>query len=149
VLVGAVGLGAVLEYFVLDKQHAALRRHTARDRALAMMRRRQRDAVRRAKYLEGVAQGIAYKGAHVLPGTRRKEMPDDVTLAQKVESQAFREAHVPKQSVSVNAENGVVYLRGELERQEQIDALVRTAREVEGVRDVKNLLHTPDGDRVG
>jgi osmotically-inducible protein OsmY len=148
-LVGAAGFGAVLEYFVLDRQHGALRRHTARDRALAMMRRRSRDAVRRAKYMEGVAEGVVHRATHVVPGIHRfRELPDDVTLAQKVESSAFRRAGVPKHGVSVNAENGVVYLRGEVEREEQIDALVRMTRAVHGVKDVKCLLHTPNGDRA-
>ena len=75
-------------------------------------------------------------------GRSPKEM-DDVTLARKVESELFRDADAPKGKVSVNAENGVIYLRGELESQEQIERLAEAARQVEGVQSVKNLLHTP------
>jgi osmotically-inducible protein OsmY len=64
-----------------------------------------------------------------------------VTLAQKVESIAFRAARVPKQHVNVNAENGVVSLRGWLERDEQITQLVRATEAIDGVRGVNNLLH--------
>jgi osmotically-inducible protein OsmY len=134
-----------LEFFVLDRQHARRRRHMVRDQVLATMRRRSRDAVRRAKYVEGKAEGIVFRTAHAVPSIRRREAPDDVTLSQKVESCAFRKAHVPKQDVSVNAERGVIYLRGQLEREEQIDALVRSARRVDGVKGVKSLLHTPNG----
>ena len=142
-LVGAVGVGMLVEYFFLDRQHAARRRHTVRDRAAAMARRRARASVRRAKYLEGVAEGVAHKTAHVLPGIGgRGEPPDDVTLAQKVESTAFRRAHVPKDRVSVNAENGVVFLRGELDDEQQIETLVRMTATVEGVQQVRNMLHT-------
>jgi BON domain len=140
----AFGLGALAEYFVFDRRHAARRRHMVRERGLAVLRRRSRDAVRRAKYLEGVAQGVAYKASHGVPGVGgRKAPPDDVTLAQKVESIAFREARVPKEHVNVNAENGVVSLRGRLERDEQITQLVRATEAIEGVRRVNNLLRTP------
>ena len=48
-----------------------------------------------------------------MPGVGgHKEPLDDVSLAQKVEGEAFRQAGVSKAHVSVNAERGVVYLRG-------------------------------------
>ena len=72
---------------------------------------------------------------------RAQEQLDDVTLAQKVESQLFRRAGVPKGQVSVNAEEGVVFLRGVMERQEDIDRMGEEARRIAGVRAVENLLH--------
>jgi hypothetical protein len=142
-LLVAGGVGALAEYFFFDRQHGARRRHILRDRTRAVLRRRSRDAVRRAKYLEGVAEGVAYKTAHAVPGIGgHKEPPDDVTLAQKVESIAFRKAGVPKGEVSVNADKAVIYLRGQLESEEQIEELVRAIRAIEGVNGVKNLLHT-------
>jgi osmotically-inducible protein OsmY len=50
---------------------------------------------------------------------------------------------VPKGSINVNAENGVVYLRGEVNEPGQVEKLAEAARSVDGVREVKNLLHTP------
>jgi osmotically-inducible protein OsmY len=144
-LLVAGGVGALAEYFFLDRQHGARRRHVVRDRTRAALRRRSRDAVRRAKYVEGVAEGVAYKAAHAVPGVGgHKEPPDDVTLAQKVESIAFRQAGVPKGQVSVNSDNAVIYLRGQLESEGQIEELVRATHAVEGVDGVKNLLHTPN-----
>jgi osmotically-inducible protein OsmY len=138
----AGGLGALAEYFFFDRQHGAGRRHMVRDRARAALRRRSRDAVRRAKYLEGVAEGVAHQAAHAVPGVGgHREPPDDVTLAQKVESIAFRKAGVPKGQVSVNSDNAVIYLRGHLESDEQIEELVRATQAIEGVNGVKNLLH--------
>ena len=140
-LLVAGGVGALAEYFFFDRQHGARRRHMARDRTRAALRRGSREAVRRAKYLEGVAEGVAYKAVHAVPGVgAHKEQPDDVTLAQKVESIAFRKAGVPKGHVSVNADNAVIYLRGQLESDEQIDELVRATHAIEGVNGVKNLL---------
>jgi len=142
-LLVAGGVGALAEYFFFDRQHGARRRHLVRDRTRAALRRRSRDAVRRAKYLEGVAEGAAYKAAHGVPGVGgHKEPPDDVTLAQKVESIAFRKAGVPKGQVRVNADNAIIYLRGQLESDEQIEELVRATHAIEGVNEVKSLLHT-------
>ena len=65
---------------------------------------------------------------------------DDVTLARKVESEIFRPADAPKDKVSVSVADGVVELRGELEDQKQVEELGKSAKSVEGVKDVRNLL---------
>jgi osmotically-inducible protein OsmY len=142
-MLAACGAGLVVGYFGFGRRQGGHRRPMARDRARAALRRRSREAVRRARYLEGVAEGVAHKAAHAVPGVGgHKEEPDDITLAQKVESIAFRRAGVPKDHVSVNAENGVIYLRGQLEGDGQIEELVRATRAIDGVKGVKNLLHT-------
>jgi osmotically-inducible protein OsmY len=133
-------IGAAAE-FLFDPSHGARRRHLARDRTLSRARRRSRDAARRARYMEGVAEGMAHRAAKVVHPAH-SDQPDDVTLSRKVESVAFREAGTPKGRVSVNAEGGVVYLRGRLDTAEQIHALVGAAGSVEGVKGVKNLLRT-------
>jgi osmotically-inducible protein OsmY len=66
-----------------------------------------------------------------------------VTLARKVESEIFRDADVSKGQINVNAEEGKVVLRGEVESPQLIEGLVSKARKVQGVQDVENLLHTP------
>ena len=68
---------------------------------------------------------------------------DDVTLAHRVESQLYRRAGVAKGHISINAEEGVVFLRGTLDRREDIERAAMTARAIDGVRDVENLMHTP------
>jgi osmotically-inducible protein OsmY len=60
-----------------------------------------------------------------------------------VKSEIFEPAEAPKASVKVNVENGVVYLRGEVKRPDEIRKLVKGAGAVDGVRGVENLLHTP------
>ena len=77
-----------------------------------------------------------------MPGRNgQREVLDDVSLARKVESVAFREAGVSKARVSVNAENGVVYLRGRRESEREIEDFVRAAAAVEGVARVASMLH--------
>ena len=68
---------------------------------------------------------------------------DDATLKDKVESELFRDEHEVKGAINVNAQEGVVQLRGQLPSQDLIDALVARTSKIRGVRDVENLLHTP------
>ena len=91
------------------------------------------------------AQGRASRARRVRPGGRdRREgegsaggtelPPDDVTLARNVESEIFSDSEVPKGQINVNAENGKVYLRGEVGQPELIRDLEERARSVQGVR---------------
>jgi osmotically-inducible protein OsmY len=68
---------------------------------------------------------------------------DDVTLAQKVESELFRRGHEPKGQIGINAEEGVVFLRGVVERPEDITRVAAAVQQLTGVRGVENLLHLP------
>ena len=111
-----VGLGALIAYF-FDPQNGHSRRALARERIQALLGRSSERV--------------------------DKPQPDDVTLARKVETEIFRDAEVPKGQINVNAENGVVYLRGEAPTLELIDELVGRARKIQGVRDVESLLHLP------
>jgi osmotically-inducible protein OsmY len=142
-LLVAFGLGALMHRFVFDRQNARRRRHAARERNVAKLRRRARVTAKRARYLEGKAEGVAHKAVHAVPGTNsHKEPADDLSLAQKVESEAFRHAAVSKAHVSVNAEGGTVFLRGRLDSDAEIEKLVKATQAVEGVDRVESLLHT-------
>ena len=98
-------------------------------------------ATERAKAAAGKARGAVQGVAKKMPGAG--ETPDDVTLARTVETEIFRPADAPKGSVSVNAENGVVFLRGEVEDAGWIERLENEAKQVSGVKEVRNLLHLP------
>ena len=138
--VGGLAVGVLLEYF-FDPKAGRRRRHTARDRVLSRLRRGEHRAIARARRAESHAVGVARR---TINARRRPEEPaDDLTLAQKVESQLFRRAGVPKGQVSVNAEDGVVFLRGVMERHEDIERMGEEARRIAGVRAVENLVHTP------
>jgi osmotically-inducible protein OsmY len=137
-LAGAA-IGAAAAYF-LDPQGGAKRRNEARDKALSQAKSRAGNAAGSAKQAAGKARGAVHSVTPSMPG---KDEPDDVTLAHKVETEIFRAADAPKGSVSVNAENGVVFLRGEVEQREWIDRLGEEAKQVDGVKEVRNLLHLP------
>jgi osmotically-inducible protein OsmY len=73
---------------------------------------------------------------------------DDATLARKVESELFggEGEEFPKGAISVNAQHGTVELRGQVEREDQIEKIGKAAGKVAGVEDVHNLLHTPGAE---
>jgi osmotically-inducible protein OsmY len=134
-------LGALLAYFV-DPKAGRRRRHTARDRAVSRMRRSERRAAVRARRAESHARGIARRTANA--ARRRQDEPvDDATLAHKVESELYRRTRVPKGHISVNAEDGFVFLRGVMDRPEDIERVGAATRQIAGVRAVENLLHLP------
>jgi osmotically-inducible protein OsmY len=110
-------LGAALAYF-FDPQNGRARRKETIKRIVQLSQRQRGRLTARAQ-------------------------PDDVTLARQVESEIFGDADVPKGQINVNAEEGKVVLRGEVESAEMIEELVSKARKVQGVQEVENLLHTP------
>jgi osmotically-inducible protein OsmY len=117
-LLGLIGLGAALTYF-FNPMEGQRRRAKVAGRIRALLARAE----------EGP-----------------KPLPDDVTLANMVESELFRDEQVPKGQINVNAENGKVYLRGEVGQQEMIRDLEERARSIHGVQEVENLLHLPGAE---
>lgn len=131
-------LGAALAYF-FDPQNGKRRRHTTVDRVAGFFRRRGREVGRAGRSVAAEARGVATKATHLRE--EEKPQPNDATLTSKVESEIFRDADVPKGQISVNAEEGVVFLRGEVDSPDLIERLEKATRDVQGVRDVENLLH--------
>jgi osmotically-inducible protein OsmY len=74
---------------------------------------------------------------------RRPADVDDLTLTDRVMSEVFGDEDIPKGSIDVNAEHGVIVLRGEVPTPQMIESVESRVRRVSGVRDVRNLLHLP------
>ena len=138
-----VAFGALLAYF-FDPDSGRRRRAMARDRIPAFFRRMSQSAEQTGGAVAAKAGGVKQKATHLKE--EEKPQPDDVTLARKVETEIFRDADVPKGQINVNAENGKVYLRGEVGQPELIKDLEERARKVQGVQEVENLLHTPGAE---
>src|SRR5919198_2432329 len=137
----AAGAGATLSFF-LDPVSGRRRRHQARDQVSARARRARHRSRRFVRHLSSDAYGAVQRALH--SGARRMLELDDATLAHKVESILFRDHSVPKGRININAEGGVVYLRGQLDTPELIRAVEARARRIAGVRSVVSLLHLPD-----
>ena len=137
-LAAAAG-GAALAYY-LDSQQGRRRRHVTRDKALSLVRHGTKRGRKLVHHVSADARGYVERATHARGGN---EELDDATLVDKVESIVFRDRDVPKGRININAEKGVVFLRGEVDRPELVDALEARVRKVRGVRGVENLLHTP------
>jgi osmotically-inducible protein OsmY len=133
-------LGALLSFF-LDPQGGRRRRHQVWFRTAGLVRHGVRRARHAARGVAAEAYGVRQKAMHL--HEEPKGQPNDATLAAKVESEVLRDADMPKGRINVNAENGIVVLRGQVESPELIDELVARTRKVHGVQGVENLLHLP------
>ena len=139
--VGVAGAAGLAAGYFLDPDSGRRRRHVARDRTLGLIRRGARRTRREADYAVGTAEGkVEAAKSKTAP---EKPAANDQALAERVKSEIFQPADAPKDSVNVNVENGVVYLRGQVKRPNEIKKLVKQAEAVDGVRGVENLLHTP------
>jgi BON domain len=135
------GALAALGAYFLDPKNGKNRRKMAGGKAGKAVRRGKAETESKARHAEGVAAGAAH---HASPGGGRTDAEarlNDPSLARKVESEIFRDPGAPKGAVSVSVENGVVFLRGQLDDAGQREKLAAEARNVDGVREVQNLLH--------
>jgi osmotically-inducible protein OsmY len=139
-LITAIAGTGAAAYF-LDPDQGKRRRHLAQERVGAFFRHRARRTERAARAAASYAEGIKERAK----ATVREEQPpgDDLTLKNKIETELFREPDAPKGSVNVDVVDGVVTLRGEVDRPDLVRDLEAKARSITGTRDVNNLLHTP------
>jgi len=134
--------GAALAYF-LDPQNGRRRRHQSRDQLLSLVRHGTKRGRKLVNHAASDAAGQARRAAHAIRPSAEVEL-DDATLVDKVESIIFRNHDLPKGQININAENGVVFLRGQVDRPELVETLEARVRKVQGVKGVENLLHTPE-----
>jgi len=136
-LVGGSAAGAAL-MALFDPVRGKARRARLVSQAGGFARRRARRMGRLGRRvvsdIEGYRDRVTYgrRGDYIAP--------NDVTLEQKVESEVMGRSDVPR-GIVVNAEDGVIVLRGQVESEDQIEMVERLVRQVDGVRDVENLLH--------
>jgi osmotically-inducible protein OsmY len=132
-------IGAALAYF-FDPDQGARRRNITRDRVGSLLRQSSERGEQLGRLAKGHAEGVAYRATHPAP---ENVEPDDVTLVNRIESEVFRSRDLEKGQVNINAVAGVVFLRGQLDREDKIKRLEAAVRRVPGVKDVRNLLHVP------
>jgi osmotically-inducible protein OsmY len=101
-------------------------------------RRLRSRAWRRARYVEGKAAGAIHEARSTpTPPT------DDHMLADRVRSEIFRRPDAPKGAINVGVVDRVVFLRGQVSSQDEIERLLADTRGVPGVARVENFMHTP------
>ena len=129
------GVGAAAAFF-LDPNSGKRRRAIARDWMLA----RARTAGRRtARGIGSRAEGLRQR--IVSGGNDGDRSFNDPTLEQKVQSEVFMGLDLSSKQISIMVTNGVVSLRGSVDRPDLIATIEERVRSVDGVRDVENQLH--------
>jgi len=123
---------------LLDPDRGASRRSAVAGQAASVARSGAATAQTQAREAAGKAKGAVKSAAPTGGGDL-----DDVTLARKVETEIFRPADAPKGDVSVDVQDGVVHLRGEVADEAWIDRLASDAANVDGIKGVENRLHEP------
>lgn len=135
-LLGA-GIGALGTY-LLDPDRGRSRRARLGDQAAALLRRSGRQLDRTGRMVTSTVEGKARALRHIGPG----EAPaNDAALVERVESDLYRDSAVPKGAININAENGVIVIRGELPDLETRERIGATIRRIPGVWDVTDLTH--------
>ena len=116
-----------------------------RDRLLRRGRDLLEYASRRAGQNAATITGAVYGNAQEKIRVQRldRSMPDDNTLRDRIESEAFAHNTAPRGEYNVNVENGIAVLRGQLATQDDIQMLIGLVSEVADVRGVESFLHTP------
>jgi osmotically-inducible protein OsmY len=133
----AATVGAGLAY-AFDPARGRRRRAELRDRGGAVLRREVRAVERQAHYGKGRATGLVHRLRQGPPHTPE----DDMTLVDKVRSEALGRI-VEGPHLTVDANERVIKLRGQVTDRDTALAIEREVRAVPGVEDVINLLHVP------
>lgn len=124
---------------LFDPVRGKARRARIVDQSTAFFRRRGRRVGRFGRKLGHDLEG--FRERQVYGRTGEYVAPNDETLKQKVESEVLGRADVPKGSILVNAEDGVIVLRGQVDTPEQVNHVESLVLKVDGVIEVQNLLH--------
>jgi osmotically-inducible protein OsmY len=133
-----LGAGALLALFA-DPASGKRRRAMARDKAGAYRRRSSRQVAAGGR---SVRSGIQARKAQLAHRTPVERDYDDATLTDHVRSELGRDP-LAHQGILVNAQKGVIQLRGQVGSEDDIEELVKRTEEINGVLAVENLLHVP------
>ena len=133
----ALGATAAL---LLDPARGRARRAQLVDRSASLGRHAIHAGERQLRHLRSLAAG---KLSAMRALGEPSEWANDATLKERVESELLGDPKVPKGTININAEQGIVVLRGEVPSERMRNRLAKRAGEVHGVWYVENLLHLP------
>lgn len=126
--------------FLADPARGRARRARLLDQAAATARHAGRALQRGMRGIRSTAEG---KLQALTEGGGRVAPVDDVTIRDRAETELFRDPRVPKGTINLNVERGVIVLRGEVPDDAMRRRLAAEAAGIEGVWSVRNLLHLP------
>jgi osmotically-inducible protein OsmY len=133
--------------YYFDPQQGRRRRALVRDRIAhgrhLLLRDVPHTVERRGRFLRGKARGVGHHAAGLAHINGRHVHAHDETLVDRVRSEALRHAEVAPGRVNVEAYEGCVTLRGQLDYAEDVGRLIDETKRIEGVREIRSYLHLP------
>ena len=93
------------------------------------------------RFLRGVARGVRHGAVSFVRDGHTAT--DDETLVDRVRSEVLRSRQFHAGEIKVEAHEGAVTLRGQLQHEGHIRELIEDTARVEGVRRVRSYLHLP------
>jgi gas vesicle protein len=139
---GTIGvLAGAAAAMLLDPQRGRARRARLMDQGGAAIRRAARQGEQVVRRVRSDVSGRV--AAARAAGARDVRPIDDVTLTDRIQSTIFRDDAVPKGTLNVNVERGIVVLRGEVPDEAMRSRIVAEVEAIEGVWSVRDLLHLP------
>lgn len=146
-LLAAAATGAAMMYY-LDPSAGRRRRALVRDRLAhwrkVATRRVPQTLERRGRFLAGRARGVRHDAASMVQRNgHHHALVDDETLAARVRSEVLRDRDIKAGEIHLEAYEGCVTLRGQLDDHAEILHIIEGTRHVDGVREVRSYLHLP------
>jgi hypothetical protein len=97
---------------------------------------------KRGRFYRGVARGVGHGATHILKFNGHRV--DDETLVARVRSEVLRDSRYHAGEIHIDAYEGCVTLRGQIEQPSDIRRLIDDTSKVAGVHEVRSYLHLPD-----
>lgn len=141
IALGAVAGAAAL--YLFDPRMGGRRRAILGDRVGSVARRGAHRLGRLTRYAGLTLASTRGRVAGQISRDGDGEYVDDPTITDRVESQVFRDQDLPKGELNIDTVGGVVMIRGEVERADVMNEIIARTWRVEGVKDVRNLMHLP------
>jgi osmotically-inducible protein OsmY len=133
----ALGAAAAI---LFDPDRGRSRRVRVADQAGRLARQTRRSVGRQRRLIMARAiGGLAALKARGNP----THSANDATLKERIESELLRDRAIPKGTININAEQGIVVLRGEVPDSAMRATVEERAAAIRGVWYVENLLHLP------
>jgi hypothetical protein len=145
-IIAALAAGWALAFF-LDSHSGRRRRALVRDKLAHSRRVVSRDipraARRRLRFAGGLARRVQHGATEMVPHHLRHGYVDNETLVARVRSEALRGDGIKSGEIHVDAYEGCVTLRGQLDAPDKISRIVAATSRIDGVTEVRSYLHLP------
>lgn len=140
----AAALAGAIAQYLFDPVSGRRRRTQLAQQAAGRVRRPARRAQDRLDKKSTLVRDRAAGMVHELRTRRSPGVPeDDISLVDKIRSEVLGNDEWRRYSLNIDAFNGTVTLRGQVDRADMIDQLEREVSQVPGTFRVVNLLHLP------